>query len=172
MELFKQLLSAQLAAHPAMEVRDVVKLCYQAANGAEHLLEDLSGAERYFYEEYEAVSVSDEPLFERISEQVYRANLGAWKREQLPPELLFRMFTGTVFQSAGPERLRAYLTAAEEVLRGCGFPMEAWAEFLTDYIARGLPPVRHSEAYRAAEHPAYRIVHADRVQEMKDGRET
>ena len=48
---FEVYLKQQLALHPSMQPQDVVKLCYQAAHGAEHLLSDIKAAEKYFYQE-------------------------------------------------------------------------------------------------------------------------
>lgn len=158
MKRFCECLAEQLVKHPSMEPRDVVKLCYQAACGAEHLLEDVSAARAYFEDEYGTVLPKDEPLYEPISEGICRVNLAAWKRMGLPKELLFRMFTGTVFSVDGKQQLMEYLDAAEQVLSDFGFDMAAWRICLTQYKADGMPAVRHSEAYRRAEHPAYRIV--------------
>ena len=160
MMIFSECLREQLTLHPAMEARDVVKLCYQAACGAEHLLSDLEGAKGYFEEEYASVPRKDEPLYERISSAVCRVNLGAWKQKGLPKEELFRMFAGTVFSSDGKQRLTEYLDTAERVLRESGFDMAAWQSFTEAYKQDGMPAVRHSEAYRKAEQPAYRIVDA------------
>ena len=158
MTVFQDCLRQQLLDHPSMLPRDVVKLCYQAACGAEHLLGDLNGAKAYFAEEFASVPERDEPLYEWISEEVCRVNLGAWKRTGMSSEWLFRMFTGTVFQADGKQRLTEYLDAAEEVLRGVDFDMDAWRIYLTDYKKQGMPAVRHTEQYREAEQPAYRIV--------------
>ena len=54
MSIEKYLLE-QCAIHPSMQPQDVVKLCYQASFGAEHLLEDFAAAQNYFMEEFEAV---------------------------------------------------------------------------------------------------------------------
>lgn len=164
--IFQNCLRQQLQAHPSMQPRDVVKLCYQAACGAEHLLSDLNGARRFFEEEYASVPATEEPLFEQISEDVCRVNFGAWKRMGLPPEGLFRMFTETVFQSDGKQRLTAYLSAAEAVLSEMDFDMETWRAFLSDYQKDGMPAVRHSVEYRAAEQPAYRIVGTQWIQSL------
>ena len=165
---FAACLTEQLALHPAMEPRDVVKLCYQAACGAEHLLSDRSGAKRYFEEEYEAVLPKDIPLYEPISSEVCRVNLAAWKQKGLPKEWLFRMFAATVFSADGKRRLADYLRAAECVLRDRGFDMEAWNRFMEQYRLEGMPAVRHSEGYRRAEQPAYRIVSAAYLAKLPD----
>ena len=69
----------QLKKHPSMQFSDAVKLCYQAALGAEHLLSDEDRARSYLYAELEGSCVTDEELFERISPDVCRVNLGARK---------------------------------------------------------------------------------------------
>lgn len=158
MTVFQDCLRRQLIDHPSMLPQDVVKLCYQAACGAEHLMGDLGGAKVYFAEEYASVPERDEPLFEQISVDVCRVNLGAWKRTGMPSRWLFRMFTATVFQTDGKQKLSAYLDAAEKVLRDADFDMNAWQAYLIDYKERGMPAVRHSVQYREAERPAYRIV--------------
>ena len=47
---FNDFFLEQMERHPAMEARDAVKLCYQAAFGAEHLLQDREAAYRYLKE--------------------------------------------------------------------------------------------------------------------------
>ena len=158
MTVFQDCIRQQLAAHPSMMPRDVVKLCYQAACGAEHLLGDLGGAKAYLEEELASVPEREEPLFEQISAEVCRVNLGAWKRTGMPSRWLFRMFTATVFQTDGKQKLSAYLDVAEKVLQEANFDMDAWRTYLTDYKEQGMPAVRHTEQYREAEQPAYRIV--------------
>ncbi|MBQ3010760.1 MAG: hypothetical protein IJD81_06175 [Oscillospiraceae bacterium] len=158
MKVFQKCLREQLYAHPSMQPQDVVKLCYQAACGAEHLLSDLDGAKFFFEEEYAAVSMTNEPLYEQISEYVCRVNLGAWKQAGLPSEQLFQLFADTVFDVDGKESLARYLSAAEEVLQEADFDMTAWQTYIAACRGEGMPSVRHSERYREAERPAYRIV--------------
>ena len=160
MNVFCDCLKEQLVLHPSMQPRDVVKLCYQAACGAEHLLSDSEAARVYFEEEFQSVDPADGALFERISDNVCRVNLSVWKQRNLPSDRLFRMFARTVFSVGGKQRLMDYLDAAEQVLMTHSFDMDAWRLFLTQYKEDGMPAVRHSEIYRGAEHPAYRIVDA------------
>ena len=161
---FENGLSAQISAHPAIQPQDIIKLCYQAAYGAEHLLSDMDGARRYLQQEYDETPVSSEldaPLWEPISEAVCRVNLAGWKREDLPLEWLFRMFAASCSGKAGDEAaLNDRLTRAEAVLQTAkvGFSMEDWKKALAAYRKAGMPAVHHSEIYREAEHPAYRIV--------------
>ena len=61
--------------HPKAGWQDVVKLCYQASFGAEHVMADVSAAEAYFGLEYSQLNAGDPPLFEMISEDVCRVDM-------------------------------------------------------------------------------------------------
>ena len=151
---FANYLKEQYKLHPSMQPQDAVKLCYQAALGAEHLLTDFDAAEKYFTAEYASVEAAEQPLYEEISPEVCRVNLAAWKSAKLPGEWLFHMFTASVREQRGSRELfKEYLAVAEKTL-----PLADWQTYLDAYKAAGMPTVHHSDAYRAAEHPAYRIV--------------
>ena len=165
---FVTCLQEQLRLHPAMEPRDVIKLCYQAARGAEHLLADTSRARAYFDREYAATPADASiPLLEPIGPDVARVNIAAWKAANLPPEWLFRMFVHTASVApAGEDRLAEYIEAAANVVSASLAANAvsvtpagtAWRDAVAQWTAAGRPAVHHSEAYRAVEHPAYRIV--------------
>lgn len=156
---FATCLREQLRLHPSMQPRDVLKLCYQAARGAEHLLADATRARAYFDQEYAATPADAAlPLFEPISPNVARVNIAAWKAHGLPADWLFRMFVHTAsVPMGGAELLDAYIAEAANVVSGLWGPTE-WGEALAAWREAGMPAVHHTEAYRAAEHPAYRIV--------------
>ncbi len=156
---FTTCLREQLRLHPSMQPRDVLKLCYQAARGAEHLLADTSRARVYFDQEYAATPADASlPVFEPISERVARVNLAAWKATGLPPEWLFRMFVSTAsVPQEGRDLLAEYVAQAENVVSGL-FAGTAWSDAVAQWTAAGRPALHHTEAYRAGEHPAYRIV--------------
>ena len=162
MNSFSDYLKEQSALHPSMQPRDVAKLCYQAAFGAEHLLRDLEAAWNYLKKELE-VTPSTEllPLVEAISPEVCRVHLGAWKQTGLPAEWLFSMFVASAtVKSAGRPSLEAYLQEAARMAEDGAFAFspEEWRTFAAEYAAAGMPPLHHSDRYREAEHPAYRIV--------------
>lgn len=152
-----------------MTPRDIAKLCYQAARGAEHLLSDLDRARGYLMRELEATPADEDiPLVEPISDDVARVNLAAWKARGLSPDLLFDLFSATAsVRREGEDLLPAYLAQAGAWLACTEGPVESaeWEEFLRRYEEQGYPAIHHSEAYRAAEKPAYRIVRSDLLAE-------
>ncbi len=155
-------LEAHLKAHPSMTPQDIAKLCYQAAHGAEHLLLDPDRARNYFMSEWEATPAdSNIPLAEPISDTVARVNLAPWKALGRSPEALFDLFVATATVSGdGDTLLQAYLAEVGCYLRDheTSVSPAAWNEFMAWYEGLGRPAIHHSDAYRDAEKPAYRIV--------------
>lgn len=146
-------LARHLQLHPSAGFQDVVKLCYQAAYGAEHLLSDPAAAESWFYREFEATPPRDIPLCERICYEVCRLNIAGWKAKKLPPQWLFRLFLESRPAEDGDALFAQYLIQAGKLLEAGA----AWENFLEQYRAQGGGPVHHSQSYRASEMPAYRI---------------
>ena len=141
--------------------QDIAKICYQAAMGAEHLLADTTAARRYFDAEFDSTEPREGELYELLSDDVCRIDLGAWRATGMPREWLFNMFVGTAtVERCGRAVLEEYLAAAEEVVSATSvaFSNEEWRNFMEKYRVAGLPAVHHSQNYRENEHPAYRIV--------------
>lgn len=147
-----------------MEAQDAVKLCYQAAFGAEHLLRDTQAAYDRLTEEYAALEADSGSLYEQLHPNVCRVNLAAWKREGLPLEWLFRMFMETAANPPGQGELtfRECLDTVGRLIkeegRAVNIPWEKWKEYLSKYPLQQPVAVHHSEAYRSGERPAYRLV--------------
>ncbi len=144
-------LQEQILLHPGMQPRDIIKLCYQAAYGGDHLLLDVTKAEDSFNQEYQTVQPREESLYEIISPEMVRVNLRAWKQAGMPGVWLFRLFTLSAQMSA-PGNLETYFNEAEQL----NFP--GFHDFRVAYEREGMGSVHHSEKYRQVEQPAYRVV--------------
>ncbi len=155
---FDYYIQEQLRLHPSMQPQDVVKLCYQAAFGAEHLLTDKDAAFAWLGKEFDEIKVTaaSENIYEQIHDKVCRINLREWKRKKLPLEWLFRIFadSASFTDIHGEENFTACLNEAEALVREdrFSFSLKEWEE------TKKQGPVHHSEVYRQQEHPAYRIV--------------
>ncbi|HHY83076.1 MAG TPA: hypothetical protein GX505_10435 [Clostridiales bacterium] len=161
MKNFKDYLIAQLNMHPSMQPQDVVKMCYQAAFGAEHLLDDVDAAKQYFTLEYDSVPANYIALYEDISPDFCRVNISAWKASGLPADLLFQLFYMTASTPHGSKELfMEYLSLAEEVVSSgnTSFSVDEWRTFMEKYKADGMKAVHHSQAYREKECPSYRVI--------------
>ena len=147
--------------YPFIQPQDIIKLCYQAANGAEHLLEDVKAAEAYFKSEYDKVPAIKGELYEKISDEVCRVHLSAWKASGMPEKWLFQMFVASAESFSGDrKRLDEYLDIAGVVIHEgeIEFSEEEWMACLERYIASGKHPVHHSEIFHKEAEPAYRII--------------
>ncbi len=158
---FEIYLKEQLKLHKSVQLQDIIKMCYQASFGAEHLLSDLDKAWEHLKKEYDEASPSDEALYEKISQKVCRVNLGGWKKRGLPVEWLFRMFVlSCKAEEQGKEQFMIYLKTAEGVILSekTAFTENDWKNYLNAYLKSGITAVHHSKIYRENEHPSYRIV--------------
>ncbi|MCL2526909.1 MAG: hypothetical protein FWE42_00725 [Defluviitaleaceae bacterium] len=146
-------LCKQLAVHPSIQAQDVIKLCFQAAFGAEHLLGDIGQVRGYFDAEYERVEARNGPVAEFICEDVCRVNLAAWKMRKLPADWLFNLFvqSAKMPMKKAEDRFRDYIAQAEAL-------NNEWGGFFRDYHKDGIKPVHHSQLYKENEHPAYRVI--------------
>ena len=156
---FSAYLKQALHRHSAVQPQNIVKHCYQAAFGGAHILENAQRAQTCFEQEYAAVPAEEGELFEPLSPFAARISLKAWKAKNLPSHWLWRIFSlSAAMEQPGEGAFEEYLAAADTIAREQG--IIEWESYLHSYRADGLHPVHHSEAYRAAEHPAYRVVSA------------
>lgn len=154
-------LEEQIKMHPSMQMQDVVKLCYQAAYGAEHLLSDEGMARRYFETEFGRLEPADIPLFENISDNYCRVNMAAWKYHNKPMEQLFDLFVRTARQKVYDEEILLELLEEAAVTiesSETNFSADEFRKYSVRYMSAGCPVIHHSDEYRAGEKPAYRLV--------------
>lgn len=154
----------QLSLHPSSEARDIVKLCYQAAFGAEHLIEDSSAAKAYFDAEFDSAIPLCGNLVEEISDTTARVSIPVWKFLELPPEWLFNLFLASASKvREGRDEFIDYLECARRVSeRGISsFSSEVFSEFVSEYLSNGIASLHHSDRYRRAENPSYRVIDSE-----------
>ncbi len=157
---FIKYLTEQLSMHPHIQAADVVKMCYQAAFGAEHLLADVEAAGEYFNREYHSTEPVAGRIFEPISPYTCRVNMAAWKAAGLNPHWLFNMFVSSVGpHEQGKDTFVQYLDWAEQLIASgaTGIGLEEYKLFVQEYLRSGVSPVHHSHTYRQMERPAYRL---------------
>ena len=160
MEELEKILIKQAKRYPMMQPTDAVKLIYQNEFGGGHMIRDVQGCLDYLRREYRSVEKrEDTPLYEEIGNGAVRVNLAAVREEDL--ENLGRWFITSAENWGG--KLDSFLGKLE-VLKGLTdrgvfrFDRQELEAYLQEYEKAGYPPVSHSQAYRQAYGPAYRVV--------------
>jgi len=154
MTAFETVLAAHLERYPHMAPADCVKLAYQHRLGPAHLLSDEAAVLRALKEEWDCVPAgAPHRPTEDIGNGLCRFHLNDIAEKDLGALILVKLFALTAKEyAAREETLTGELSALEKL------PIPGMGEWLADYRARGCPPVRHSEGYRLAYAPRYRIL--------------
>ena len=160
LEELKTILAAHAARYPLMQPTDAVKLIYQNEFGGGHMIADEQACLAYLRREYAAFDRNTAlPPVEAIGSGIARVSLYAVKEEEL--DALGHAFIRSANAHKGNKDnfLRKLDVLREAAAQGIfTFDSAALEAYLADYKAAGYPPVSHSEAFRQAYKPAYRIV--------------
>lgn len=166
-ELYSIILS-HAAAYPLMEPCDAVKLVYQATFGGGHMISDPDEAYRRIVSEHSACTHRRNGLYTESLGDTSRIYLDC-ELSQVTLELMARMFCASAKRYARgwadadsetrkklDERLEMLAVACEK--GHFKFSVGELTEYLSRYRAAGCPAVSHSDAYREAYAPAYRVI--------------
>lgn len=151
--------------YPQATLQDVYKTCYQDYFGAEHLLTDTASARMYLHEELESCHSTDMSAMPKeeptgFRHRFTRVNLSNIVEGELSEDQLLAMF----IDAAGKDNAYGDDWEGEwkKIVKTALQVNPDW--FDTDLqtelqeAARTNQPVRHSEAFRKAYNPHYRIV--------------
>lgn len=163
MQELSDILREHAARYPLMEPTDAVKLIYQNEFGGGHMIPNEDVCLSYLHREYaETEHDSNAPLAEAIGNGIVRIYLSALEKDKV--EALGKAFirsanlhTGNMDSFLAKLELLRRLTA-EGVF---SFDLASLDDYLMAYRSVGYPAVSHSDAYRKAYRPAYRIVLKD-----------
>ena len=156
------LLEQHAKSHPELELQDAIKFLYQSCMGPGHLELDPQAALERLEAEWAGVKADpDAPPTEPLGNGLCRLSLAACKGQGLEPSTLAALFLHTA-QITAPDRQG--LEEGLKLLYNLPFPREEVDRVLEDYRQAGMPAVHHSDRYRRAYSPAYRVVEQDLAQ--------
>lgn len=155
---FQTVALAHARAYCDMRAQDYAKLAYQHAHGCEHMVRVSDEVVRYI--ESERLRGDTGVRFEPIGGGLVRAHLSG-NDASFSSSLIARMFeyTARIFrprESAMEEALSVLsgLSDSGKLTVSSG----EFRAFLSSYRAAGCPAVHHSEEFRRAYAPAYRVI--------------
>ena len=153
-------LSKHCGDYPALQVQDLFKFLFQSAFGCEHLVTDREAALAYIRREHGRVDPQADPRIDRLSGEYSRVHL-SWLNDGLTPETLTGLFLlSAKTEPEGQARLEDMIVTVREMIRRGELPFEPdeFEEKLTVWRAMGCPAIHHSEVFREAYAPAYRVI--------------
>lgn len=171
MKFVSSLLKAHLERYPDMQLADIYKLLHQAALGNAHALTEAAAVRARLHEEIAAMGARPsepliEPLIDPISPdgKLARIHLRAYTAAGHDVDALAQAFIATAQQRPPQqdklERFCACLgdfAATGEI----AFDAALVRAYFARIVESGYPVVHHSDAFRSAYRPAYRVVQTD-----------
>ena len=162
MDPLREILLTHAGRYPLMEPTDAVKLIYQNEFGGGHLIRDVDSCLNYLRREYASVTQSpDAPLMEDIGNGMFRVFLNALDHSGYTLEQLGKDFLrSAAIHRGSKEQFLSKLEILQQLTKEGKMPFspESLDTYLENYRQQGYPMVSHSDTYRKAYSPAYRII--------------
>jgi len=161
----QKLCEAQIAQYPATQAVDLLKLLFQGEFGPGHLIEDSTKSRRFLAEEYEGIKgrhsgldpESPKAYLEPIGFGFNRLHLSAIDALGISQNTFHRIFELSALSQHGTnEGFAQKVAALKELCRENTLPFDE--DEIDRSHAESPALFRHSEAFRSAHSPAYRVV--------------
>lgn len=167
MKFVSQLLGRHFARYPRMQLDDVYKLLHQAALGGGHAVDDEAAAFQRLDAEIAALGDGpEEPAQDVISPdgRLARIHLRRFLASGGDPAELHRAFVASARgYPAAPDKLAKFCGCLGDLAGAGGIPFaqQDVVRYFSEIASAGYPVVHHSQAFREAYKPAYRVVSLD-----------
>ena len=163
----RALLTSHYHAYPALQAEDIFKFLFHSAFGCDHLVSDEQAALRYIQSEYASLPASAPAYTEPLDGAYSRVHLGVLQEGLRPGTLARLFFLSAKPEPGGKESLAQKLALVQDMIERGELPIDPtdFAQKLDAWRAQGFPAVHHSEIFRKAYHPAYRVI-ANRYAEL------
>lgn len=170
MNEFMQILRHHAEIYPLMRPCDAVKLIFQSVFAGGHMIASEKAAWERLCAEYDRTAHTGQRKIESLGE-ISRVYLTS-PMTDAELSILHRMFCATAADMvADSDARRRFDERIELLTQLCqegvfGFKPQELADYLAAYRAAGCPAVSHSDAYRTAYLPAYRVIDSKFVRLM------
>jgi hypothetical protein len=158
--MFADIIRNHTDRYPEMQIQDIYKLVLQAAMGSEHNAADRDSVLKNLNDEMNQLSdlSSNEPLVDTISTdgEIVRVHLRPFMKSSEDISLLAESFQRTTTDYPGQKNM--IKTLWEDAIELDLFPRETMNEFINNMEEMNFPAIHHSEPYRLAYQPAYRVI--------------
>lgn len=161
----RDFLITYMQRYPKAQLIDLYKALFQTAFGSAHAVTDVESARDWIVREFSEMPETKLPLLEALPGEHCRVSLD-WLKEGMSAETLARLFQ----RSARPTPcatavLRKSLAVLQELAREGALPFseEETQKAVHEWSSFGFPSCHHSQPFRDAYSPAYRLIHMDYI---------
>ncbi len=147
--------------YPLLQSEDLLKFIHHSAFGCGHLIADASAAEEWLRQELD--SCGGEDHIESLPGGFCRVHLGVLKTLGVSARSFAQLFALSAEKEVpGPATAEELLTAALDMARDglLPFSFDDFSAAAEKWRAAGYSAQHHSETFRHAYAPAYRVLHA------------
>ncbi len=164
---FKEALLYHAEKYPKMTPQDAVKLAYQDEFGSGHMAPDEKTVYDRLIAELAATPDADAPITtDPVGRGFVRLHLAGTVANGLDPRVVARLFLRATPDPANQYGMvrRGNLLVRMAKEKRLPFSYTEMARYWRLYEQQGCPAEHHSDVYRAAYAPAYRLIRADDAQ--------
>ncbi len=157
--------------YPRLEIQDIFKFIFQSACGCEHMVSDRERVLNYIRYEYENMTPSD-PKIDALDGNYSRVHLSCIG-EKLTVDALADMFLLSARKEPDTRaEIEAKIFVVRELIAAgeLGFSLDEFDRAAEEWKSLGYPAIHHTDSFRAAYRPAYRVIHNDYLEKIKNGK--
>ena len=140
---------------------DIFKFIFQSAFGCEHLVSSEERALNYIKAELERIKDDESaPRIDALDGDYSRVHLSCLS-DEVTPEVLAKYFClSAKVEEGGKERLIEKIAVARELIADGTIPLSLsdFDELHARWREAGYPAIHHSDSFRKAYRPAYRVI--------------
>ncbi|NMC57315.1 MAG: hypothetical protein GYA50_08855 [Eubacteriaceae bacterium] len=158
-----QILINNYKKYPQMQIEDFYKLIYQNEFAGGHLIDDAEGSYKYLKEEFSSLNKHDKSnsIFEDIGNGLVRIYLNSLSDTAISLSTVNKFFVNTANFVMGSkenfeEKLNIFLKCCREGI--LPYDIKKASYFLDEQKRKGYMHISHSEEYRKAYQPSYRVI--------------
>ncbi|MBR3589042.1 MAG: hypothetical protein IKL16_05720 [Clostridia bacterium] len=166
-----QRLTEHYETYPKLQIQDVFKFLHQSALGCEHIVSSLEKATENIKEEYGRGIAKNKIFVEKLDGDYSRVHLSCMDYGVSAEALGEMLFLSAKKGVDGKTKLKQKLKIAEEMITEglLPFDIDEFRCAAQIWEKEGFPAIHHSEVFRRAYKPAYRVVsdkYAEQISEL------
>jgi len=159
-ERTRKLLILHAQTYPQLQIQDLFKYLHQSAFGCEHLVSARDAAADYISREYDQIDRNAQPLTERLDGGYSRVHLSCLNTGLRAGTLAALFSLSAQREENEVSDLAQKLEVAKELVLEnlLPFSKDEFGSAVRAWEQNGYPPLHHSDSFRSAYKPAYRVI--------------